>query len=206
MLDILNPNLSTEKVAQELLGHLLISETPLGRTSGWIVETEAYVGAIDQAAHSYRWHRTPRVEAMYAPPGTIYLYQMMGHVLLNVITKAEGEPQGVLIRAIEPNEGIDLIKNRRGVMEEFNLTNGPGKLSQALDISMDEYGTLITQAPLYIDFSTKRIPLNIVSTSRIGIPNKGEWTEKHLRFIVEGNPYVSHRRGKMDYKDHGWLH
>lgn len=204
MLGFINPSKKTEEVAKELLGVKLISKTKEGRTSGWIVETEAYIGALDAAAHVYEWRRTPRVEAMYQAAGTIYLYQMMGNILLNVITKEEGEPQGVLIRAVEPYEGIDLMKKRRQ-KEGYTLTDGPGKLSQAMGITMAEYGTMITDPPLYIDPKQKKTPHKIVVSPRIGIPNKGEWTEAPLRYTVQGNPYVSKRKGKIDRNNYGWI-
>lgn len=204
MSDFINAEIATEAVAQKLLGMKLISETKEGRTSGWIVETEAYIGAIDQAAHVYQWRRTPRVEAMYQEPGTIYLYQMMGHTLLNIITKEEGEPQGVLVRAVEPDEGIELMKRRRQ-KEGYQLTDGPGKMSQAMGITMAEYGTLITEPPLYIINGDKKTPKTIEVSPRIGIPNKGEWTEAPLRYTVQGNPYVSKRKGKIDRHNYGWL-
>lgn len=204
MSEFITAEQTTEEVAQKLLGVKLISETEEGRTSGWIVETEAYVGPIDEAAHVYNWRRTPRVEAMYQEAGTIYLYQMMGNILLNVITKEEGEPQGVLVRAVEPDEGIGLMKERRQ-KEGYTLTDGPGKMCQAMGITMEEYGTLITEPPLYIQPEQKKIPQHIEVSPRIGIPNKGKWTEAPLRYTVRGNPFVSKRKGKIDRDNYGWL-
>lgn len=204
MLDIFNTDKSTQEVAQELLGYQLISETPEGTTTGWLVETEAYLGAIDMAAHTYQWRRTPRVEAMYDAPGTIYLYQMMGNILLNIITKEKGEPEGILVRAVQPEKGIHLMEERRKGMVGYDLTNGPGKMSEALGIEMNQYGSLITKPPLYIDFTNKKEPREILKTPRIGIPNKEEWTDAPLRYIVKGNPYVSRRKGIMDLENYGW--
>lgn len=172
-------------------------------TSGWIVETEAYVGAEDMAAHTYQYRKTPRVKAMYDKAGTIYLYNMMGNVLLNVTTKEEGNPQAVLIRAVQPDEGLELMKERRG-KTGWDLTNGPGKMTQAMGITMAEYGSLITEPPLFIDFTETKEPIKILETPRIGIPNKEEWTEAPLRYIVKENPYVSRRRGQIDTKYFGW--
>jgi|SRR5699024_9621277 len=201
--DITNPKFSTQDIAQKLLGTKLISETSEGLTTGWIVETEAYLGAIDMAAHTYQYRRTPRVEAMYEKAGTIYLYNMMGNILFNIATKEKGNPEAVLIRAVQPECGLDLMEKRRG-KKGYEITNGPGKMTQAMGITMAEYGKLITTPPLYIDFSNPKKPKTILETPRIGIPNKEKWTEASLRYIVKGNPFVSRRRGKMDGIHNGW--
>jgi len=181
----------------------LISESPEGITTGWIVETEAYLGAIDMAAHTYQYKKTPRVRAMYEEAGTIYLYNMMGNILLNVSTRTKGNPEAVLIRAVQPEIGIELMKKRR-LKSGFDLTNGPGKMTQAMAINMSEYGTSIERPPVYISTTESKEPKMILETPRIGIPNKEEWTNAPLRFIVGKNPYVSRRRGKMDYSHFGW--
>jgi len=201
--DLTDPNVSTEKVAKNLLGAKLISQTPKGLTTGWIVETEAYLGVIDMAAHTYQGRKTPRVEAMYEKAGTIYIYNMMGNLLLNVATKEKGNPEAVLIRAVQPETGISLMEERRG-KSDYDLTNGPGKMTQAMGITMQEYGTQITAPPLFIEVQNKRKPNEILETPRIGIPNKGKWTEALLRYTVRENPYVSRRRGKIDLKNYGW--
>jgi len=201
--DLTDPNVSTEAVAKNLLGTKLISETPDGLTTAWIVETEAYLGVKDMAAHTYQGRRTPRVEAMYEKAGTIYIYNMMGNLLLNVATKTKGNPEAVLIRAVQPETGISLMENRRG-KTGYDLTNGPGKMTQAMGITMQEYGTQITEPPLFIKVQDKREPNEILETPRIGIPNKGKWTKAPLRYIVGKNPYVSRRKGKIDLKNYGW--
>lgn len=197
-----NQTKTTEEIAQELLGCLLIKETDAGVTSGWIVETEAYVGEFDQAAHSFGLRKTPRLKAMYQPAGTIYIYHMHTHTMLNIVAKEAGNPQGILIRAVEPFSGIDLMEERRN-MGGINLTNGPGKLTKAMGITKEDYGTSIGDAPLYLSTEQRRTPKQIIATPRIGIPNKGEWTDKPLRFIVTGNPYVSRKKGSVEL-DFGW--
>lgn len=197
-----DPTKTTEEIAQELLGHLLVKETPEGTVSGWIVETEAYLGVVDEACHSYQGKRTPRMEVMYHPAGTIYVYAMHGHHLLNVITQDETKPQGILIRAIEPVSGEELMEERRG-RTGIERTNGPGKLTQAMGITKEDNGTHILESPLSIDLLTKREPAMIEESARIGIPNKGEWTEALLRYTVKGNPYISKKRGKVSV-DNGW--
>ncbi|WP_080146388.1 DNA-3-methyladenine glycosylase [Marinilactibacillus piezotolerans] len=200
--EIIDTSKTTEEAAQLLLGKLLVHETPVGRISGWIVETEAYLGAEDAAAHTYRGRKTPKVLSMYEQAGTIYIYQMHTHHLLNVVTQEEGTPHAVLIRAVEPYEGKDLMelyRQKQGV----DLTNGPGKLTKAFNITMDQNGEDVFNKPLYLDPELKRDPVRVEATPRIGIPNKGEWTEAALRYTVSGNPYVSRKRGKVTM-DNGW--
>jgi DNA-3-methyladenine glycosylase len=151
--DITDSQLSTIEVAKNLLGRKLISETAEGITTGWIVETEAYLGVRDMAAHTYQWRKTPRVEAMYDQAGTIYIYNMMGNLLLNITTKEIGEPEAVLIRAVQPEQGLELMEARRG-KTGYELTNGPGKMTQAMGISMEEYGSSIIEPPRIIYLSS----------------------------------------------------
>lgn len=195
--------LPTTEVAQRLLGCLLVKETDEGMTSGWIVETEAYLGEPDQAAHTFGLRKTPRLKAMYQPAGTIYIYHMHTHTMMNIVAQEEGNPQGVLVRAIEPLDGIELMEERRK-MTGFNLTNGPGKMTKAMGISKEDYGTWISEPPLFLSSTMRREPKEIVATPRIGIPNKGEWTEAPLRYIVNGNPYVSRKKGFID-TNLGWI-
>lgn len=186
-----------------MLGYLLISETDEGVTSGWIVETEAYIGVEDAAAHSYNGKNTPRIKAMFQEPGTIYTYQMHRQILLNVVTQEKGDPQAVLIRAVEPVSGRALMEVRRN-KSGVERTNGPGKLTMAMGITMDAYGSSIEEPPVSIDFSQKKSPLEIQRSARIGIHNKGEWTDSHLRYTVKGNPYISKKRGKVNKENFGW--
>jgi len=201
--DFTNPKLSTEEVAKKLLGTKLISQTAEGTTAGWIVETEAYLGVKDMAAHTYQGRKTPRVEAMYEKAGTIYIYNMMGNIMLNIATKEKGNPEAVLVRAVQPIEGIELMEERRG-KAGVELTNGPGKMTEAMGITMAAYGTQILKPPVFIDSSNYKSPQKILETPRIGIPNKEEWTEAPLRYIVKENPYVSRRRGVVDNTQFGW--
>ncbi|MCC5894817.1 MAG: DNA-3-methyladenine glycosylase [Alkalibacterium sp.] len=197
-----DPTLTTEQVAKELLGCLLVKEDEIGITSGWIVETEAYVGVQDEACHSYNGKRTPRLESMYKKAGTLYVYQMHTHHMVNIVTRTSDEPQAVLIRAIEPYEGVSIFEEHRK-RKGIELTNGPGKLTKAMGITMEDNGTESDKYPLYIASQKKRVPNLIQKSKRIGIPNKGHWTDALLRYSVEGNPYVSRRKGKP-MNDHGW--
>lgn len=196
-------NESTAAIAKELLGSYLEHDTKQGKLGGYIVDCEAYLGPDDLAAHSVGMRNTPRVRAMYEKPGTIYLYTMHRHLILNFITQPEGQPQGVMIRGIEPITGIPkMIENRGKTGRE--LSNGPGKLVQALGITAAYYGQSIFDSDLHLVAGKRRQPHEILEVPRIGIPNKGIWTELPLRFAVAGNPYISQIR-KADIKeDHGW--
>lgn len=195
---------TTQEIAEELLGCLIVKETPEGIASGWIVETEAYLGEIDRAAHSYQLKQTPRLHSMYQKPGTIYIYQMHTHYMLNLVVQEKDIPEAILIRALEPEDGIHLMLDRRN-RPITELTDGPGKLTRALAVTKADDGTDISEPPLYIDLEKKRVPREIVTSPRIGIPNKGEWTEAPLRYTVKGNPFVSRRRKAEDSVDKGWL-
>lgn len=182
-------------VAPDLLGKLLVHDTPEGRTSGYIVETEAYVGPEDKAAHSYGGRLTERTRAMFGPPGHAYVYLIYGmYHCFNVVVAAEGEPQAVLIRALEPVEGIALMLRRRGLPGSAaglknpsalrRLTDGPGKLCQALSITRDQYGLDLTGDELYLTPGRPVAPEEIVVTPRINVDYAGEWAQKPWRFVL----------------------
>ncbi|MDT2521933.1 DNA-3-methyladenine glycosylase [Enterococcus raffinosus] len=195
---------STENIAQYLLGMYLEHETPAGNLAGYIVDCEAYLGPDDEAAHSYGMRDTPRVRAMYEKPGTIYLYTMHTHLILNMITQPVGMPQGVMIRGIEPAEGIEqMISNRHG-RRGSAISDGPGKLVEALGITKELYGKSIFTSPLHLLPEKRRIPKQIDALPRIGIPNKGIWTERPLRYVVHGNPYITNQRKASIEENNGW--
>jgi DNA-3-methyladenine glycosylase len=182
---------STVDVARDLLGHVLVSVTPGGRTAGRIVETEAYLGADDPASHAARL-RMGRVEAMWGEPGIAYVYRSYGiHAMLNVVTEPLGETGAVLIRALEPVIGVDLMRARRGIDEDRLLCSGPGKLCQALGIALDMHGTdLVSSDRLWISPGVS--PGEVSTSGRIGI-SRGQ--AHPWRYWVTGNPHVSaHRR------------
>lgn len=195
-------NRTTIEVARDLLGTELVHITPQGEFAGYIVETEAYLGPTDQAAHSFRSLRTKRTEIMFHEPGRIYTYQMHRQVLLNFITMAEGIPEAVLIRAIEPytNE-LQMEANRNG-KNGIELTNGPGKLTQAMGIKMDDYGKSLFDHSIFL--RSGKTPAVIAMSSRIGVPNKGMATHYPLRFTVAGNPYLSGKK-QLATANNGWL-
>jgi len=179
----------TLELAQGLLGKILVHETKDGTCSGIIVETEAYLGFQDRAAHSYGNRRTKRTEIMYQEPGRVYTYQMHTHCLLNIVSGDPGNPEAVLIRAVEPYSGLNEMVVRRPVKKLNQLTSGPGKLTKAMEITMNFYGHPVTEPPLYIA-EGKRIE-EIQSGPRVGIPNTGEARDYPYRFWVHGSPFVS---------------
>ncbi|WP_431308876.1 DNA-3-methyladenine glycosylase [Halalkalibacter flavus] len=180
----------TLDLAQALLGQILVKETKEGVASGWIVETEAYIGPGDRAAHSFGNRRTKRTEVMFGPPGHFYTYVMHTHCLVNVVSGEVGHPEAVLVRAVEPYHGIELMYERRGQEKrEKDLTNGPGKLTKALGITKLDYGLPCNKQPLFIA-EGKRSGI-IESGPRIGIENSGEARDYPWRYWLSGNRFVS---------------
>ncbi len=182
----------TLELAQSLLGCLLVKETAEGITSGYIVETEAYMGPEDRAAHSYGNRRTKRTEIMFGEAGSIYTYMMHTHTLVNVVSGPLEKPEAVLIRGVQPHSGLELMHKRRSMDNLRNLTNGPGKLTKALGITMNDYGHSFSEPPLYI--ASGIIPDDISCGPRIGIDNTGEAKDYPWRFWITGNPFVSRHR------------
>ncbi len=195
----------TEEIASDLLGRELSCRTPAGLVAGLIVETEAYLGEGDSASHAYNGRRTAYSESLYGAPGTIYVYQIRAHYCFDVAVQDQGEPQGVLIRALEPTVGVELMEQRRH-QKGVNLTNGPGKLGQALGI-IDRHldGRPLENAPLTIDLTKKRVPKEVTVTPRVGVNQKGSHAQAPLRFFVAHNPYVSKMlKREADLRSHGW--
>jgi DNA-3-methyladenine glycosylase len=190
---ILSPNfyeIPTLELAPLLLGKLLVKETEEGMAAGWIVETEAYLGAVDRAAHSFGNRRTKRTEIMFSEPGYVYTYVMHTHCLVNVVSGQKDNPEAILIRAVEPVIGKDLMYARRGKnKKEVELTNGPGKLTKALGITMEDYGRTFFEPPIYIADGPS--PKEISRGPRIGIDNSGEAKDYPYRFWITDNPFVS---------------
>ncbi|MGI8919424.1 MAG: DNA-3-methyladenine glycosylase [Pyrinomonadaceae bacterium] len=180
-------------VARELLGKLLVVPGAGGeRVSGMIVETEAYRGPLDRAAHSYGGRRTKRTEPMYAIGGTAYVFFVYGmYYQFNVVTNAAETPHAVLIRAVEPVEGIEIMRERRRGQPDRNLTKGPGKLciAMAIDRSLDAADLLGDEVWLEAGQAVRRA--RIVSGPRIGVDYAEEWVDKPWRFWIKNNPFVS---------------
>ncbi len=170
-----------------------------------IVETEAYLGEQDSASHAYNGRRTNYSEALYGAPGTIYVYQIRAHYCFDVVVQDQEEPQGILIRALEPTEGLELMEERRHQVG-VNLTNGPGKAGQALGL-VDRHldGQPLETAPLSIDLTKRRAPQSIGVSSRVGVNQRGSHGNAPLRFFVDHNPYVSKMlKRDSDLVNHGW--
>ncbi len=156
-------------VARELLGKLLLHDDAGQLLVGRIVETEAYLAADDPASHSYRG-QTPRNTAMYGPPGHAYVYAMHRYHCLNVVTEGEGIPSAVLVRAVEPLQGVEVMSSRRETERFVNLTSGPGKLCQAfaIDRSLDQWA--LTQGRrLWLAEPVSETDIDIAVTPRIGV-------------------------------------
>ncbi|MBC2073019.1 DNA-3-methyladenine glycosylase [Listeria marthii] len=184
---------TTIELARDIIGMRLVHQTSNGKLSGLIVEIEAYLGVTDMAAHSFQNLRTKRTEVMFESPGTIYMYQMHRQVLLNFITMQKGIPEAILIRAIEPDEeSLAQMECHRHGKTGRELTNGPGKLTQALGLSMQDYGKTLFDSNIWLEEA--KTPHIIEATNRIGVPNKGMATHFPLRFTAKGSPYISAQR------------
>ncbi len=184
------------KIARELLGKILVTHFGV-RTSGRIVETEAYAGIGDRASHAFGGRRTLRNQAVYGQPGDIYMYICYGtHHLFNVVTNKKDIPHVVLIRALEPLEGISAMLKRTGKPKlEYSLTRGPGNLSRALGLHKRHSGGSLLSDEIYIaDDGLKYKKDEILVTKRIGVESAREDAERLYRYIVKGNPYVSGRK------------
>lgn len=178
-------------VARESIGKVLVHRTPEGEAAGRIVEAEAYRGPLDLAAHSSRG-LTRRTAAMFGPPGHAYVYLLYGlSWALNLVAASEGEPHAVLIRALEPMRGIELMaRRRRKPADSRELTNGPGKLTQALAITGAEYRIDLCGDELFLEDG----PHGTIGRSpRINVDYAGEWALKPWRFYERGNRHVSVR-------------
>ena len=183
-------------LAKDLIGKIVLTELDGVVTSGRIVETEAYRAPEDRASHAFGYKRTVRTETMYLSGGHSYVYLCYGiHSLFNIVTGKEGTPHAVLIRAVEPIKGIDIMKSRRpGVSPEFRLTRGPGSLALSLGINRSHNACKLFEqhspVRVYEGFVTKE-KFQIKSSKRIGVESAGESAEWPWRFFIQGNPYVS---------------
>lgn len=186
------------QLARDLLGCLLVHDAPEGRTAGIIVEAEAYRGPEDQAAHTFRGKRTARTEAMYGPAGHAYIYLIYGmYDCINVVGGTVGLPEAVLLRALEPVEGIGLMSARRKLNPEQphslrQLCSGPGKLTQAMGITrLAHYGIDLCGDVLFVAAGQPVADTEVAATPRINVDYAGEWRDLPWRFIVKHSPYLS---------------
>lgn len=180
-------------LAKALVGTILVHRSDAGVAAGRIVETEAYRGPRDLAAHSAGGRRTQRTEAMFGPPGRAYMFLLYGTSwAFNVVAGPPETPHAVLVRALEPVLGLELMSARRKVPpNKRELTNGPGKLSHALGLDRAHYGLDLAGDRLFIAPSPLRARPRIGRSARINIDYAGAWIEKKWRFYERGNPYVS---------------
>jgi DNA-3-methyladenine glycosylase len=178
------------EVARAAIGKILVHDTKAGRVAGRIVETEAYRGPEDRAAHSYGGRRTARTEVMWGPPGYAYVFFVYGmHWHVNLVTTRAESPHAVLIRAVEPLEGVELMAKARGLApDDRNLTNGPGKVCCAFSIDRSAYGADLCRGPLFLADGPRA---KIGRSPRIGVDYAGAWASRPWRFFELENRYVS---------------
>lgn len=181
------------KIAKELLGKVLVTNWNNEYTSGRIVETEAYEGEVDRASHASKG-RTPRTQVMFGLGGVAYVYLCYGiHQMFNIVTNKESIAHAILIRAVEPIEGIDIMLQRTGkkVLDE-TLTRGPGNVGKAFGFHTTQCGVSLQSDELYIaDDRFKLDPSSVATSPRIGVDYAGEHAAWHYRFFIKGNKYVS---------------
>jgi DNA-3-methyladenine glycosylase len=185
----------TIDVSRDLLGKVLAFESVEGETAGRIVETEAYRGPEDRAAHSYGGLRTARNEVMYGEKGRAYVYFIYGLYFCVNITAGDvpGKPEAVLLRALEPVTGEEIMTKRRRTVRGkiVNLTNGPGRLCMAMGITKAQNKMDVTAHPLCIKDAPPVAIEEVEVTTRIGVEYAGEWKNKPWRFYIKGNSFVS---------------
>ena len=177
-----------ELVARALLGQTLVHESEAGLCAGRIVETEAYLACGDGGCHA-ALGMTPRNSVMWEPPGTVYVYVIHTHRMLNAVTGAAGFPEAVLVRALEPLLGIELMRRRRGFERPRDLTGGPGKLTQALGIDTAHNRAMLDRPPLYV----ARAPVptrEVITTTRIGL-SEGRGDDLPLRYLFADSDCIS---------------
>jgi DNA-3-methyladenine glycosylase len=182
-----------EDVARDLLGRVLVSSVGGDVAAGRIVEAEAYVGPHDDASHAAsRTGRTARNAAMFGPPGTAYVYRIYGiHWCLNIVTDRPGYPAAVLVRALEPLAGWDVMRRRRGGVADRDLARGPGRLAQALGVDRSLDGHALRAPPLLLTAGAPVPAARVAVDRRVGVVRAADWP---LRFFVEGSRWISRGR------------
>lgn len=182
------------KISKELIGKYLFTNIDGEVTGGYIVETEAYNGVIDRASHAYGNRLTPRTSTMFGQGGVAYVYLCYGiHEMFNIVTSVEGQPHAILIRAIQPTDGVDIVLMRRNMAAlKPNITSGPGSVAQALGISRKINAISLQSDTLWIeDRGLTFTDDAIASVPRVGVAYAGHDALLPYRFYVKGNPYVS---------------
>jgi len=185
-------------IARDLLGKILVTRFEGQLTAGRIVEAEAYMGPVDRASHAWNNRRTARTEVMFSAGGVAYIYLCYGiHHMMNVVTGPAGQPHAVLIRALEPLEGLDIMGQRRNLaVDHPRLTVGPGALARAMGLHVQWSGTSLTrrQSPLWIEEASSLSPESICAGPRIGVDYAGEAASWPWRFFIRDSAWVSARR------------
>lgn len=179
-------------LARNLIGKVLVHESPEGVTKGVIVETEAYMGEIDDAAHSYRGKKDGRTNIQYGEGGFAYIYLIYGmHYCMNIVANRPNKPEAVLIRALEPIEGLDIMMKRRKMDKLHNLCNGPGKLCQAMDIHKSHYGMDLCGTVLYLEDLEDMNNTEVIASERINIDYAEKSKNNLWRFTKKNSNFVS---------------
>lgn len=172
-------------VAENILGKILVCNSNNGITKGKIIEVEAYIGPYDKAAHSYQNLRTKRTEIMFSQGGYAYIYLIYGmYYCFNIVTNKKDKPEALLIRALEPIEGIELMMKRRNTKNLKNLCNGPGKLCMAMGINKSHYGIDLCGNILYLEDAKPISKENIVTSKRINIDYADEAKDYLWRYTI----------------------
>ena len=181
------------QIGQDLLGTVLHTRIDNKITAGIIVETEAYCGSIDRASHAYPDKLTNRNKIMFETGGKAYIYLIYGiHYLFNIVTNKSNSPDAVLIRAIEPISGMDVMMKRRGKNSIERITSGPGNLSKAMGIDKSFYGEDLTGNRVWLEYAPNIIKnMEITKTTRIGVDYAGDDAKLPWRFYVKDNPWIS---------------
>ncbi len=184
------------QIARELLGKIIVTKFDGEITSGRIVETEAYVGIVDKASHSFGGRRTARNDHMYAAAGIAYVYICYGmHQMFNIVTNDKDVPDAILVRAVEPIKGIDIMLRRTGKSKhDYTLTRGPGNVGKALGIFKHHSGLILNKKELSVYSDNFRLTENEIGISaRVGVESAAPDNLLPYRFYVKGNKYVSGR-------------
>lgn len=184
-------------LAKDLLGKVLFTEIDGSVTAGIIVETEAYFGIVDKASHAYGGRRTDRTETLYSRGGISYVYLCYGiHHLFNIVTSSEGEPHAVLIRAIEPLTGKEIMESRRNMpADKAAISSGPGSAAKAMGIDRSFNKKNLNENEIWIeDHGIRYAPEEIIAGPRIGVAYAQEDALLPWRFYIKGNKYVSKPR------------
>ena len=181
------------QISRELLGKYLFTNIDGQVTGGKIVETEAYAHRDDQATQMHLNRRNTRTEIMFQPGGVAYVYTVYRiHRMFNIITNQEGKPDAVLIRAVEPSVGLEVMKHRRALTDVKRLTAGPGMLTQALNIHREHYGISLTGELIWLEDKNEVVEEDkIITSPRVGIDYAGDDAKLPWRFRIKNNAWVS---------------